>query len=388
MTLVQASRAGHLEGVTPLPALLHIKERLVITVAVPVNPAGHAVAGRTARQLAGVSGAVLIQVLHVGQPGRLAPLALALADHERGVDPGAALRQAGGGAVSDPTAGHGVGNGVPAGVQAADARYLLRLCPVSAALAGQKRLEVIVDVQVVAAEGAVTGRGARDRIYLAIVAHVQVQVVAHRRGLRPVTVVLGSDPHVQGAATGLVFARGRDGCAAEVVCNDEVTASQVTTLRPAGVVISPGPCAPHEAGISIDVVHACALAPVPVPVLGVCLGHQAIAACFGASIARTAPVHGQTSIINHDGRGVLTGLPRRFAAVRYHSLMVADKTVPPYLHITARTRAGIPMGLRHASLPIEGVQFHPESVLTSHGHDIIGNFVSALPDLSRTDGTR
>ena len=128
--------------------------------------------------------------------------------------------------------------------------------------------------------------------------------------------------------------------------------------------------------------------PCPSPCWGVCLGHQAIAACFGASIARTAPVHGQTSIINHDGRGVLTGLPRRFAAVRYHSLMVADKTVPPYLHITARTRAGIPMGLRHASLPIEGVQFHPESVLTSHGHDIIGNFVSALPDLSRTDGTR
>jgi para-aminobenzoate synthetase / 4-amino-4-deoxychorismate lyase len=178
------------------------------------------------------------------------------------------------------------------------------------------------------------------------------------------------------------------GCAVEVVRNDEVTASQVVTLGPVGVVISPGPCAPHEAGISIDVTRACALDPVAIPVLGVCLGHQAIAACFGASIVRTAPVHGQTSIISHDGRGVLTGLPRRFAAVRYHSLIVAEQTVPPCLHITARTRGGIPMGLRHASLPIEGVQFHPESVLTSYGHNIIGNFVSALPTPSRTYGNR
>jgi para-aminobenzoate synthetase/4-amino-4-deoxychorismate lyase len=178
------------------------------------------------------------------------------------------------------------------------------------------------------------------------------------------------------------------GCAVEVVRNDEVTASQIVTLGPAGVVISPGPCAPHEAGISIDVVRGCASNPVAIPVLGVCLGHQAIAAGFGASIVRTAPVHGQASIINHDGRGVLAGLPRQFAGARYHSLMVADQTVPPCLHITARTRGGIPMGLRHASLPIEGVQFHPESVLTNYGHDIIGNFVSALPTLSRTDAHR
>jgi anthranilate synthase/aminodeoxychorismate synthase-like glutamine amidotransferase len=126
------------------------------------------------------------------------------------------------------------------------------------------------------------------------------------------------------------------------------------------------------------VVRACASSPAAIPVLGVCLGHQAIAACFGASIVRTAPVHGRTSIINHDGHGVLAGLPRRFAAVRYHSLIVAEQTLPSHLRITARTHGGIPMGLRHASLPIEGVQFHPESVLTSHGHDIIGNFASAL----------
>jgi anthranilate synthase/aminodeoxychorismate synthase-like glutamine amidotransferase len=177
------------------------------------------------------------------------------------------------------------------------------------------------------------------------------------------------------------------GCAVEVVRNDEVTASQVVTLGPAGVVISPGPCAPHEAGISIGVVRACAAGPVAIPVLGICLGHQAIAACFGASITRTAPVHGQTSIINHDGRGVLTGLPRRFTAARYHSLMVAEQTVPECLHITARTRGGIPMGLRHASLPTEGVQFHPESVLTSYGHTIIANFASTLPTLPRIERT-
>ena len=169
------------------------------------------------------------------------------------------------------------------------------------------------------------------------------------------------------------------GCAVEVVRNDEVTPSQVMTLSPAGLVISPGPCAPHEAGISIDAVRACAAGPVAVPVLGVCLGHQAIAASFGASIIQSRPVHGQTSVIHHDGGGVLARLPRRFHAVRYHSLIVAEQTMPSCLHISARTRGGIPMGLRHASLPIEGVQFHPESVLTSYGHAIIANFAGGLP---------
>jgi para-aminobenzoate synthetase/4-amino-4-deoxychorismate lyase len=176
------------------------------------------------------------------------------------------------------------------------------------------------------------------------------------------------------------------GCAVEVVRNDEVTASQVLALGPAGIVISPGPGTPHDAGISIDVVRAAAAAVVPV--LGVCLGHQAIAACFGASIVRAAPVHGQLSIVKHDGLGVLAGLPQQFEAVRYHSLIVAEQTLPPSLKITARTRDGIPMALRHDSLPIDGVQFHPESVLTSHGHAIIGNFASSLPALSRIERHR
>jgi anthranilate synthase component 2 len=166
------------------------------------------------------------------------------------------------------------------------------------------------------------------------------------------------------------------GCAVEVVRNDEVTAGQVMDFGPAGVVISPGPCAPDDAGISIEVVRAGAAG---IPVLGVCLGHQAIAASFGASIVPARrPVHGQTSLIGHDGRGVLAELPQRFTATRYHSLIVAESTLPPVLRITARTGGRTLMGLRHVTLPIEGVQFHPESVLTEFGHAMIGSFARQL----------
>jgi anthranilate synthase/aminodeoxychorismate synthase-like glutamine amidotransferase len=166
------------------------------------------------------------------------------------------------------------------------------------------------------------------------------------------------------------------GCQVEVVRNDEVSADQVAAFGPSGVLISPGPCTPSEAGISIAVVRACG---ATTPLLGICLGHQAIAAAFGAAVIRAPrPVHGKTSQILHDGGGVLRGLPPLFAATRYHSLVVDAGTLPPFLAITARTRERLPMGLRHTERPIEGVQFHPESVLTTHGEQIIRNFAEAI----------
>ncbi|MGH3253107.1 MAG: aminodeoxychorismate synthase component I [Trebonia sp.] len=165
------------------------------------------------------------------------------------------------------------------------------------------------------------------------------------------------------------------GAHVEVVRNDEVTASQVIAAGPAGVVISPGPCAPAEAGISIAAVTACAEAGVPL--LGICLGHQAIGAAFGARVIRApSPVHGKAFPVTHDGHGVLAGLPSPFLATRYHSLIIDEATLPPGLRVTARA-GGIPMAVSHRTRPIEGVQFHPESILTSHGAAIMAAFVAA-----------
>ena len=166
------------------------------------------------------------------------------------------------------------------------------------------------------------------------------------------------------------------GARVEVVRNDEVTVAQVIAAAPAGVVISPGPCAPAEAGISIAAVDACAEAGVPL--LGICLGHQAIGAAFGARVVRApSPVHGKAFPVTHDGSGVLAGLPNPFQATRYHSLVIDEATLPADLLVTARTD-GILMGVRHRARPVEGVQFHPESILTTHGSTIIASFTAAV----------
>jgi anthranilate synthase component 2 len=165
-------------------------------------------------------------------------------------------------------------------------------------------------------------------------------------------------------------------CQVEVVRNDEVAADDIARLRPDGIVISPGPCTPAEAGISVGTVRVCA---ATTPLLGICLGHQAIAAAYGAEITPAPqPVHGQAATITHDGRGLLSGLPPRFRAARYHSLIVDELTLPPALVVTARGPGGLLMGLRHAAHPAEGVQFHPESILTPRGGAIIGNFIAAV----------
>ena len=168
----------------------------------------------------------------------------------------------------------------------------------------------------------------------------------------------------------------RHGCQVEVVRNDEVCARDIRDFGPAGIVISPGPCTPPK--------RASAWTPSGparprIPLLGICLGHQAIAAAYGARIdAAPQPVHGRASVITHDGGGLLAGLPRRFRAARYHSLIVDEESLPPGLVITARGPGGIPMGLRHARHPAEGLQFHPESILTADGGAIIRNFVCTV----------
>ena len=156
--------------------------------------------------------------------------------------------------------------------------------------------------------------------------------------------------------------------------NDKISVDEVEQLVPrlGGIVISPGPCTPVEAGISVPLVQRLAGA---VPILGVCLGHQAIGAAFGGTIVR-APrlMHGKISMISHDGKGVFAGLPNPFQATRYHSLIVERSTLPGDLEITAEAD-GLIMGFRHRSLPVEGVQFHPESILTPAGNDLLANFL-------------
>ncbi len=155
--------------------------------------------------------------------------------------------------------------------------------------------------------------------------------------------------------------------------NDEITLDKIAQLKPAYIVISPGPCTPNEAGISLSAINDYG---VEIPILGVCLGHQSIGQAFGGKIIHASQImHGKTSPVFHYGTGVFSGLPNPFIATRYHSLVIERATMPDCLEITAWTEDGEIMGVRHKSLKVEGVQFHPESILSEHGHQLLGNFL-------------
>jgi anthranilate synthase component 2 len=159
-----------------------------------------------------------------------------------------------------------------------------------------------------------------------------------------------------------------------VVRNDEISAAQALSMRPDAIVLSPGPCDPDRAGICLDVIAQSA---GKVPLLGVCLGHQAIGQAFGGKVVRAPqPMHGKLSRIHHSGASVFRGLEDGFLATRYHSLVVDRASLPPALEITAETDDGIIMGLQHRSFPIHGVQFHPESIASQHGHALLRNFLN------------
>ena len=154
--------------------------------------------------------------------------------------------------------------------------------------------------------------------------------------------------------------------------NDEVTPREVLELHPDRIVVSPGPCTPNEAGVSLELIEK---ASPEVPTLGVCLGHQSIGQAFGARVVRGEPVHGKTARVWHDGEGVYRGLDQGFEATRYHSLVIEPDSVPECLVVSSRTEDGVIMGVRHREYPVEGVQFHPESVLTMSGRRLLENFL-------------
>jgi len=173
----------------------------------------------------------------------------------------------------------------------------------------------------------------------------------------------------------LVQYLGELGADVQVMRNDMVSIDEVVSAKPNRIVISPGPGRPEQAGVTMSVIRTLGAA---TPILGVCLGHQAIGAVFGGRVVRAGvPMHGKTSTIEHDGRGVFKGIVGPFVASRYHSLVVADEGLPGDLEVTARTQGdGIVMGLRHRTWPVHGVQFHPESILTGEGKTILRNFLS------------
>jgi len=177
----------------------------------------------------------------------------------------------------------------------------------------------------------------------------------------------------------LVQYLGELGCGIEVVRNDAESLDEIAERRPERILISPGPGRPEDAGVTMSLIRRFG---ETIPLLGVCLGHQAIGAAFGGAVVRAiTPMHGKTSTIEHNGRGLFNGITAPFAASRYHSLIVADENLPDALEVTARTTDdGAIMGLRHRTLPVHGVQFHPESILTGEGRRILRNFVEGRLD--------
>jgi len=175
----------------------------------------------------------------------------------------------------------------------------------------------------------------------------------------------------------LVQYMGELGAEVLVRRNDELTPAEVEALKPSHIVIAPGPCTPQDAGISIELIRHFARSGAPrTPLLGVCLGHQSIGAAFGGNVVRAPKLmHGKTSEVEHDGRTIFERIPSAMTCTRYHSLIVAAEGLPDELEVSARTADGTIMALRHRRLPIEGVQFHPESVLTTHGKKIVENFL-------------
>ena len=172
----------------------------------------------------------------------------------------------------------------------------------------------------------------------------------------------------------LVHFLGELGADCEVRRNDKIAVTEAIGLKPKAIVLSPGPCTPNEAGICLDLIKAAA--GESIPLLGVCLGHQAIGQAFGGKVIRAPlPLHGKLSAIRHEGQGLFANLPGRFNVTRYHSLIVERATLPSTLEVTAETTDGIIMGLQHKTLPIHGVQFHPESIASEHGHDLLANFL-------------
>ena len=164
------------------------------------------------------------------------------------------------------------------------------------------------------------------------------------------------------------------GAKTHVVRNDALTVAAAMALQPQAILLSPGPCTPNEAGICLDLIAAAAA--VRLPLFGVCLGHQALGQAFGGTVMRAPQVmHGKTSAMTHDGTGVFAGLPSPFAATRYHSLIVREDDLPECLIVNARSPDGLIMGMHHRDLPLHGVQFHPESIATEHGHDLLANFL-------------